>query len=342
MLTSRSSRPWSRSTAVQHARGRVRLRQVGGDDGRAAELGGQGGQPFLAARDEDEAVRRGQAPGGGLADAAGRAGDEGDHGAAGYSGAAAAMLAAVPARRGIFVAPFGDLAEPRLVAELAAATEHAGWDGFFVWDHVAYAEPVRALADPWVVLAAVAMRTERVLLGPMVTPLARRRPHQLARETVTLDRLSGGRLVLGVGLGSDRTGEFDPALFGEEGDPRARAKLLDDGLEQLLGYWGGTFEPLPVQVPRPPVWVALRWPNRKPLRRAARFEGAFPIDLPGPEALAELRAALPDRPGYELVVEDAPGTDWAPWAAAGATWCLTGFGPQPAEADVRAAIAAGP
>src|SRR5215208_5350599 len=102
------------------------------------------------------------------------------------------------------------------------------WDsvnarGFFVWDHVAYRAPVRAVADPWVTLAAVATATKRVTIGALVTPVPRRRPHQLARETVTLDRLSRGRLVFGVGIGSDRTGEFDPARFGEEGDPRARA-----------------------------------------------------------------------------------------------------------------------
>src|SRR4051794_39333720 len=109
---------------------------------------------------------------------------------------------------GIFVAPFGELSEPALMAELAAEAEAAGWDGFFVWDHVAYRQPVTHVADPWVTLSAVAMRTQRVRIGPLVTPLARRRPHQLARETVTLDRLSGGRLVLGVGLGPDTTGEF--------------------------------------------------------------------------------------------------------------------------------------
>src|ERR671914_2786104 len=102
----------------------------------------------------------------------------------------------VTVRRAIFVAPFEELSEPALVAELAARAERRGFDGFFVWDHVAYREPVKALADPWVTLAAIAMRTERVRIGPLVTPLARRRPHQVARETVTLDRLSGGRLVL--------------------------------------------------------------------------------------------------------------------------------------------------
>jgi alkanesulfonate monooxygenase SsuD/methylene tetrahydromethanopterin reductase-like flavin-dependent oxidoreductase (luciferase family) len=242
----------------------------------------------------------------------------------------------VSARRGIFVAPFGELAEPALVAELAAEAEAAGFDGFFLWDHVAYREPVREIADPWVTLAAVAVATKRVTIGPLVTPLARRRPHQLARETVTLDRLSGGRLVLGVGLGPDTTGEFDPARFGEQGDPRERARLLDEGLEALRGYWGGGFEPRPVHG-RIPVWVAARYPNRRPLRRAARHDGVFPIDLPGPEVLTEYVAGL----GGEVVVTTPPGTDPAPWEAAGATWCLTGFGTQPTAAAVRAAIGAG-
>lgn len=237
-------------------------------------------------------------------------------------------------QRGIFIAPFDELSEPGVVADLAARAEQRGWDGFFLWDHVAYRAPVTALADPWITMAAIAMRTERIVTGPLVTPLARRRIHQLARETVTLDRLSGGRLVLGVGLGSERTGEFDPARFGEEGDPKARAKLLDDGLEQLLAYWGGEFEPRPLD--RIPIWVAARWPNRRPLRRAARHDGVFPIDLPGPEALEEVLAQL-DRPG-EVVVTNPAGTDPAPWAAAGATWCLTGFGPQPTRREVERAI----
>jgi alkanesulfonate monooxygenase SsuD/methylene tetrahydromethanopterin reductase-like flavin-dependent oxidoreductase (luciferase family) len=252
----------------------------------------------------------------------------------------------VEARRAIFVAPFEELSEPVLVAELASKAERKGWDGFFVWDHVAYREPVKALADPWVTLAAVAMRTERVKIGPLVTPLARRRPHQLARETVTLDRLSRGRLVLGVGLGSEVTPEFDPDRFGEEGDPKARAKLLDDGLDRLLAYWGGEFEPRPVQRPRIPIWVAARWPKRKPLRRAARYDGLFPIDLPNPDALAqmadELKAIREGDGPFDIVAESLAGEDPAPWIAAGATWHLTGFGRQPTRAEVEAAIDAGP
>jgi alkanesulfonate monooxygenase SsuD/methylene tetrahydromethanopterin reductase-like flavin-dependent oxidoreductase (luciferase family) len=237
---------------------------------------------------------------------------------------------------GIFVAPFGELSEPALVAELAVEAEAAGWDGFFLWDHVAYREPVTHVADPWVTMSAIAMRTERLRIGPLVTPLARRRPHQLARETVTLDRLSGGRLVLGVGLGPDTTGEFDPARFGEEGDPRERARLLDEGLEKLTGYWAGGFEPRPVNGTIP-IWVATRWPNKRPLRRAARYDGVFPIDLPGPEVLAEYVDGL----SGDVVVTNPPGTDPQPWIDAGATWCLTGFGIEPTAEAVRAAIRRG-
>jgi alkanesulfonate monooxygenase SsuD/methylene tetrahydromethanopterin reductase-like flavin-dependent oxidoreductase (luciferase family) len=240
-------------------------------------------------------------------------------------------------KRGLFVAPFDELADPRLLAELAREAELAGFDGFFLWDHVDYRPPVQAILDPWVCMAAIAMATERVLIGPLVTPPARRRIHKLARETVTLDLLSDGRLVFGAGLGSDNSGEF--SKFGEEGDPRARARLLDDGLADLQRYWAGGFRPAPRN--HIPIWVAARWPNRRPVRRAARFEGLFPIDLPGPDALAELAAEVPPPP-FDIVVTNPPGTDPEPWAQAGATWCLTGFGNQPQPADVRAAIAGGP
>jgi alkanesulfonate monooxygenase SsuD/methylene tetrahydromethanopterin reductase-like flavin-dependent oxidoreductase (luciferase family) len=248
----------------------------------------------------------------------------------------------VPARRAIFVAPFGELSEPRALARLAEAADAAGWDGFFVWDHVVYSAPVTHVADPWVAMAAIAAATERVRIGPMVTPTPRRRVQKLARETVTLDRLSGGRLVLGVGIGGDGHGEFGP--FGDEPEPRERARILDADLERLVELWGGEFQPVPVQQPRIPVWVAARWPNRRPVRRALRWDGIFPIDMPGPEALAELaaeaRAARGD--GFELVIEGEAGTDFGPWIEAGATWCLTGFGRDPREAQVREAIEAGP
>ena len=117
--------------------------------------------------------------------------------------------------------------------------------------------------------------------------------------------------------------------------------MLDDGLARLSAYWGGELEPRPVQQPRIPVWLAARWPYRRPVRRAARWDGLFPIDLPGPGALAQLvdevRAVRGDDP-YDVVVTAGAGTDRAPWEAAGATWCLTGFGQSPREDEVRAAI----
>jgi alkanesulfonate monooxygenase SsuD/methylene tetrahydromethanopterin reductase-like flavin-dependent oxidoreductase (luciferase family) len=245
---------------------------------------------------------------------------------------------------GIDVAPFGELADPRVLAELASAAEESGWDGFFVWDHIVHRSPARAVADPWVALAAVACATSRLRIGPMVTPLSRRRVQKVARETVTLDLLSSGRLTLGIGLGSTRNGEFE--LFGEVTDPRERALLLDQGLADLAGYWAGEFEPLPVQRPRIPVWVAAEWPYRRPVRRAMRWDGLFPTGLPGPEALAELvsevREARPADDPFDIVVTIAPGQDLKPWAQAGATWTLTDFGLQPTQAEVREVIGSGP
>jgi alkanesulfonate monooxygenase SsuD/methylene tetrahydromethanopterin reductase-like flavin-dependent oxidoreductase (luciferase family) len=247
-------------------------------------------------------------------------------------------------KRAIDVPPFGELADPRVLAGLAAAAEERGWDGFFVWDHIVYRAPVRAVADPWVALAAVACATSRLRIGPMITPLSRRRVHKLARETVTLDLLSSGRLILGVGLGSARNGELEP--FGEVADPRERARRLDQGLDDLTRYWGGEFEPVPVQRPRIPVWVAAEWPYRRPVRRALRWDGLFPTHLPGPEALAELtsevRAARPAGDPFDVIVDIPPGENPDPWARAGATWTVTDFGTHPTQAEVREVIDAGP
>lgn len=241
------------------------------------------------------------------------------------------------------MAPFDELADAAVVAALARRAEDRGWDGFFIWDHIAYRAPVSAIADTWVILTAVALATRRIRLGPMVTPPARRRPHQLARQTATLDRLSGGRLVLGVGLGSSTSTEFDADRFGEEPDPKQRARLLDDGPDRLLAYWSGEFAPRPHQQPRIPVWVASRWPNRRPLQRAARYDGLFPIEVPTADDLADLVADVQTQRAeasdpYEIVITHPPGTDLGPWIAAGATWCLTGFGPQPTVSEVTAAI----
>lgn len=251
-------------------------------------------------------------------------------------------MAAGSVKRGIFLAPFDELFDPNALAELAGRAEARGWDGFFVWDHLAYRPPVQAVADPWVVLSAIAASTTTLRLGPLVTPLSRRRIPKLARETVTLDHLSNGRLTLGVGLGSDRTGEL--TRFGEVTDPRERAALLDQGLAELDELWRGGFQPPPVQTPRIPVWVAARWPNRRPLRRAVRWDGLFPIELPGPESLATLAEEIGQAraTAFDLVVEIAPGADPGPWRQAGATWVLTGFGPEPRHGQVLETIDAGP
>ena len=242
------------------------------------------------------------------------------------------------ALKGIFVAPFDELSDPRRLASLATRAEEAGWDGFFLWDHILYAPPVKALADPWVAMAAIACATSRVRIGALVTPVPRRRVHKLARECATLDVLSGGRLVFGAGIGGDQGGEF--SRFGEEMDLKARAALLDDGLGKLRAYWGGELLPRPASTI--PIWLAARYPNRRPVRRAARYDGLFPIDQESPEQLAEMldwvREERGGLDGFDVVVTNPAGTDPAPWEAAGATWCLTGFGTQPREAEVIAAI----
>ncbi|MGI8613649.1 MAG: LLM class flavin-dependent oxidoreductase [Nocardioidaceae bacterium] len=261
----------------------------------------------------------------------------------------------------LFLPLFDALAEPTVVAALAAEAEEAGWDGVFVWDHVGYSAPVEAIADPWVTLAAMACATSRIRIGPMITPVPRRRPVKLAREVATLDRLSGGRTVLGVGIGDDGAGEFSGT--GEELDPRTRGAMLDEGLTVLTAAWSGdvvhhrgrhyvldglAIRPTPVQQPHPPVWVGLRYGNRAPLRRAARHQGMFPIGVDSPDQLRAVVAdvlALRDPAAGELdVVVGGPiGTDPQPFAQAGATWWATRFSPYDIRADaVREVLRAGP
>ena len=192
-------------------------------------------------------------------------------------------------RFGLNLPPHGPHADARLLADLAREAEEAGWDGFFIWDHMAMQEP-GPVVDPWVALTAAAMQTSRILLGTMVTPLARRRPWTLARQTASLDQLSGGRLVLGVGLGL-YSQEFED--ISEEAELRVRSEMVDEALDVLTGLWtGGPFKhhgphyrietsgftPAPVQQPRIPIWVAGMWPNKRPFRRAAQWDGVYPID----------------------------------------------------------------
>jgi alkanesulfonate monooxygenase SsuD/methylene tetrahydromethanopterin reductase-like flavin-dependent oxidoreductase (luciferase family) len=194
-------------------------------------------------------------------------------------------------RFGVSVPNFGAYGDVRVLAALAQQAEAAGWDGFFIWDHLLFGPT--PVVDAWVALTAIALQTERIRIGPMVTPLPRRRPVKLTRETVTLDHLSRGRLILSVGLGG---GPWEWEMMGEETDLRTRAAMLDEGLEVLTGLWSGQpfrhvgehyrvegdlngdrreaqFLPPALQQPRIPIWVAAAWPNKAPLRRAARWDG---------------------------------------------------------------------
>ncbi len=263
---------------------------------------------------------------------------------------------------GIYVPTFGDYSNLATLAELARDAETAGWDGFFLWDHIVWPTPWPGRgggpSDPWLALAVIATSTERIRLGPLVTPISRRRPWKLARETVTLDHLSGGRLILGVGLGYFQDEEF--AALGEVADPKERATRLDEGLEVLTGLWtgepfsysgkhyqikGAQFLPRPVQSPRIPIWVAGAWPNKAPLRRAARWDGVFPINRDAveeglrPEEMEAVAAYVRshrtrDEPFDVAVGGWTPGRAVseaaeivAPYAAAGCTWWLEDLNP---------------
>ena len=258
-------------------------------------------------------------------------------------------------RHGVTVPNVGSV---EMLLELGRAAEVSGWDGFFLWDHIRFraGAPVPVF-DPWVTLGALAALTERIVLGPLVTPVARRRPWKLARETVTLDHLSAGRSVLGVGLGFPPDVEF--GAFGEPEDDRTRAGRLDEGLAVLDGLWSGealtfdgehlhvhdvAFAPRPRRGARVPVWVAGMWPNRAPFVRAARWDGVFPIAVEagmpvpiGPEGLAEVvgfvTAERGSLDGYDVVVQGAPDTDAADYRAAGATWWLLSCDAEPGWED---------
>lgn len=261
----------------------------------------------------------------------------------------------------IWIPLFDELADPLVVARLAAEAEEAGWDGFFVWDHVRWREPVQAAADPWITLAAIATATSTLRLGPMVSALARRRPQVLARHTATLDGLSGGRLTLGAGLGSDRFGgEF--SRFGDEEDDRTRAGMLDESLAILRQAWTGEpvqhhgdhftvddvrFLPRPVQ-PSVPVWIAGFPGKERPLHRAARHDGFVPVNLEHADQLAEAVAKITDlrvgqpQASYDVAVTLAADADLAAFEAAGATWWLADFDPHAITVDeVRAVIRGG-
>jgi alkanesulfonate monooxygenase SsuD/methylene tetrahydromethanopterin reductase-like flavin-dependent oxidoreductase (luciferase family) len=275
-------------------------------------------------------------------------------------------------RFGIHVPNFGDFYNSKDLAVLAREAELSGWDGFFLWDHVFWKWPDnRPAGDPWVHLTAMAAVTERIRIGPLVTPLPRRRPHTLVRQTVTLDRFSGGRLTLGVGIGGDWFGDY--SAFGETSDQKSHGEMLDEGLEIIAKAWtgeevsfegahytvkGAQFLPKPVQEPRIPVWVAGMWPGTRPFKRAARWDGVFPLHK-------EERPMEPDdhRAMIAYIMEhrnsDAPfdvvhggltsaenrseaRDKVAPYAEAGVTWWIEAFWDDATVEQVRGRIEQGP
>ena len=276
-------------------------------------------------------------------------------------------------RFAINVPNFNEFSDVRQVAELSYEAEQEGWDGFFIWDHINYdtgSQESPAMADPWIEMAAIALRTKRIKFGPMVTPLPRRRPWIVAREAVTLDHLSEGRLILGVGLGGDGYREYSG--YGEENDAKVHGAMLDEGLEIIKRLWSGeefSYQgqhyhltnvralPTPFQQPRIPIWVAGFWPNKKPFRRAAQWDGIDPLmysrDMT-PEDLQEvityIQQQQEQKASFDVITTGrTTGNDRAKdaeliatYAGVGVTWWQEGFSWEHTLEQVRQRIRQGP
>ena len=262
----------------------------------------------------------------------------------------------------IYLPTFTPFDRPQIIADLAQDAEQSGWDGVFIWDDVAGTD--KDMTDPWIALAAAATVTKRVKVGALITPLARRRPWKFARETVSLDHLSGGRLVVGVGVGG---GQEQFGDLGEEANQRVRGEMLDEALEIVDGLWSGesfqftgryyqlkpaTFRPKPIQQPRIPIWVGGVWPHKRPMERMAQWDGMFPlfwgIDDPVEQRIClrqmvaavlskrrESQADISRRPLDVVVAGETPSDrpEWtedhvARFAESGATWWLESLAPE--------------
>lgn len=240
----------------------------------------------------------------------------------------------------VSIPPFSD---PHTILAMANGAEEAGWDAVLLWDHLRWDAGRRLdVHDPWSLLAAMAVRTKRVRLGTCVTPVSRRRPQVLAKHIVTLDHLSGGRAMIGVGLGEPPDGDF--ADFGDEPDPVIRAARLDEGLVVLdrltsggrVDHDGDHFRvhtelrPAAVQRPRPPIFVAGVAPHRRPLERALRWDGFFPIgsrELLTPADIGRYLKGVEHPPGWDLFASLTPGHAPSEFAAVGVTWLVQGAWP---------------
>jgi alkanesulfonate monooxygenase SsuD/methylene tetrahydromethanopterin reductase-like flavin-dependent oxidoreductase (luciferase family) len=274
-------------------------------------------------------------------------------------------------RYGLSVPNFGDASYARTLIELAHDAEESGWDGFFLWDHISMSSRMRRplpMVDSFTALAAIAVNTKHIRIGTAVTPLPRRRPWVVARQSATIDHLSDGRLILGVGLGNPPETEFE--RFGESGNSKIRAEKLDEGLDILVGLWRGKafsyqgrhyqiqkalFLPPPKQLPRIPIWVGGFWPNQSPFRRAARWDGVIPAKMGSPVTPKDLRDILviirnqrtSRAPFDAAVIHRGTKTSNAkkiqPYVEAGLTWWLESMyrwcnSPR----DMRARIRQGP
>ncbi|MFX1579983.1 MAG: LLM class flavin-dependent oxidoreductase [Promethearchaeota archaeon] len=277
---------------------------------------------------------------------------------------------------GINIPNFGWFGDIETLVDIAVDVEKAGWDGFFLWDHMLVFKQddmVLPFVDPWVALAAIACNTSKMAIGPLVTPIPRRRPWKVAREALSIDQLSKGRLVLGVGIGAPPDVEFE--YFGEVRDDRKRAEMLDEGLEIITGLWSGkpfsfkgvhynlkemTFLPKPKQEPRIPIWVGGGVPHKAPFKRAARYDGVAPVHSKWPEPvtpqlLNDVLDIVKEERGnldnYDIVISgQTTGSDSTKdretvesWSQVGTTWFLEDINGMRAEIDeLRERIRMGP
>jgi hypothetical protein len=278
---------------------------------------------------------------------------------------------------GLVLPNFGSLGVTRVLVDLAHVADEAGWDGFFLWDTIQMqGTEASPASDPWIDLAAIAMRTERIRIGLLVAAPARYRPWILARQAATLDHLSNGRLILGVGAGDEQDRGF--ATFREEMSVKRRAAMLDESLEILQGLWSGqpfrhegvhyqfdeiSLLPVPVQAPRVPIWIGWLWPHKRPMERAARWDGAVPyaVDADGNYAnltapdIRQLKLAMDERrtgdapldivtygPALDAVHDAEARATVRANAEAGATWTVEFIEPGHGLEDLRESVRKGP
>jgi alkanesulfonate monooxygenase SsuD/methylene tetrahydromethanopterin reductase-like flavin-dependent oxidoreductase (luciferase family) len=255
-------------------------------------------------------------------------------------------------RYGLYMPNFGTTGDVGLVVDLARRAEASGWDGFFLWDH--FSTGRLPVIDPWLALTACAVRTERIALGPMIVPLARRRVQKVALEAATLAALAPGRFILGVGMGAPE----DFTKFGEEVHWRVRAQKVDDGVAMLRRAWAAEELAENVRffdepVPHIPIWVSGEWPRKQPFHGVAHADGVFPIhrkaDGQGfeplqPDGVRDALASVPEQARKDFAIWSWADTGEPPieeYEAAGVTWWMTeAWGLEPDE--LRALADGGP